>query len=125
MEEFFYDKKGDKIYLEADDNLGIIYAYFNGKQIGLFDYDKSEYGDDYSYSTSYSLNTMNIDNKFQRRGIGTKMIELGEKFFEKVSYPSPFAGRDEAHYGDEGLQFIYSCIDKGVIDKQKIFPEED
>lgn len=115
----FIDKCNEVISIKVEDDY--IEAFnSNNKSIGVFHYNVRESIDE--FSLIYELYSMNINNEYQKRGIGTKIIELGESFFEKVIYPNPYASRHENHLSSEGLALIESCIEKGII---KNYYEED
>lgn len=118
-EEVFYTQS-KKILIKVDSLTGRILAYNNNKEVGCFEYEV--FSESYDH---YELVSMNIDEEYQKLGIGTRMIELGEKSFENVLYPSHSASKDENHLTNAGWALIQSCINTGIIDGNKYYDIED
>ena len=54
------------------------------------------------------MDIANIASDYQRAGIGTKIIEAGEAYFENVHYP-------QEHLSLEGAAFLTRCAEKNII----------
>lgn len=92
----YTDRHGRQITIGGD---GInIVAEHNGEQIGLFDFDEID--------GCTLLTNCNIDNNYQRAGIGIEMIKLAEEWY------GDFCIID--HFSIKGADFMNYC-------KQNVF----
>lgn len=70
------------------------------------------------------INQMYVNNKFQRRGIGSHMIKLAVQEYGEVyaSSGSKMDGSDDdsdtRYLSNEGASLINSCIKKGIMKKE-------
>ena len=106
----FVDKRGRKIKIKWEDD---VLAYHNGKEIGRIDIDHPD--------GKPILWTMEVNRGYQRAGIATEMMKtVAEIYGKDVGKPSLNAvggknANSEDYYTQEGAEFIYSCIDKGIL----------
>jgi hypothetical protein len=112
------DKQNRSIELKLDGTH--IKAIHDDEVIGTFKYEELDHSDDYNYLVIHELYEMNIQSKYQRAGIGLKMLEFGESNFEKIVYPQD----GTSNYPTiEGAGLLNAAIRKGII--KNPVPEEE
>ncbi len=117
----FKDNKARDINIIIDDDN--IEAYHSNHKIAEFHYWVTEGYADNKYETTsvYELYSMNVDSSYQRSGIGTEIIKLGEKYYINVSYPHDTGDKNANHLSNEGKALIDSCIRKKIISSKKYY----
>ena len=65
---------------------------------------------------------MHVKEDFQRRGVGTKIIETAASQVDVVFAADQGASgnSDDIHYSSEGLDFKRFCVEKGIAREQQI-----
>ncbi|WJM05869.1 hypothetical protein [Paenibacillus sp. PK1-4R] len=116
----FNDKKGRQIEIKDNDK-GLI-AIHDEEVIGEFDYEHISFDDDYTSYEFYKLNSMNIKSDYQRAGIGTEMLKLGVKLFEKIQYPED---NTENYPTIEGAAFLNAASSAGIIRLNNIHSDDE
>ncbi|MED1902528.1 GNAT family N-acetyltransferase [Bacillus thuringiensis] len=92
-------------------------GYINDTMVAEFDYYEDDNGRKW-------INQMYVNNKFQRRGIGSHMIKLAVQEYGEVyaSSGSKMDGSDDdsdtRYLSNEGASLINSCIKKGIMKKE-------
>lgn len=124
----FKDNKARDIAITIGDD--DIKAYDSDHKIAEFHYWVTEEYVDNKYETTsiYELYSMNVDSAYQKSGIGTEIIKLGEEHYINVNYPHDTGDRNGNHLSNEGKALIDSCIHKGIISSKKYYgydEEED
>lgn len=111
----FIDSEEREILLEVTSS-DTIMAYHNGIKIGEFSYKRTVIQEKYKEEEYlYTLDIANISSDYQRAGIGTKIIEAGEAYFENVHYP-------QEHLSEEGASFLTRCAGKNIIKPHQCGP---
>lgn len=116
----FLDGRKRTIEIEGEFN---IEAYHGKRQIGTIDFDEDDCG--------VYLYGMNVDQDYQKAGIGTAMMriaaEIHGKRFRKPSF-SAVGGRyaDSSDYFTiEGAALIHRCIKLGILEDTEASDSDD
>lgn len=111
------DKKGRNIFLEH--NGCTIDAYHEGKKVGFIQFNVVEYSTSYVQSKYIAYpEQMHIDVKYQRSGIGVKIIEHAKEIYDDVKFAEDTGcggNTNEIHYTPEGLRFKNYCETNGIV----------
>jgi GNAT superfamily N-acetyltransferase len=95
------------IDIDLTDN---IFAEHDGERIGTFEFQWSEDDD------NWKLMHVNIDESFQRQGIGEQMVQEAVDHFEIFLIPPVNPPEDSDWFvTSEGTAFLNACIRKGLL----------
>lgn len=116
----FTDSKGRSI--EIKDGFLCIEAYDDGTKIGCIEFDEIEVSD-YQYFTR--LSSMNVEDSYQKAGIGIEMMRLAAEIygsdFKKPSFLDIGGSQAASHtyYTQDGAALIRKCIALGILQDTK------
>lgn len=94
-----------------------VMAYYGIEKVAEFSFDCTP--DEYGEIVSVTLHSANVIERYQRCGIGERLVEEVKKVYPNIIARNLVnnipVDKDEIHYSDEGLSFIEKCIRKGLI----------
>jgi GNAT superfamily N-acetyltransferase len=114
--------------LDTEDDYRIEAISDDGKCIGYFEFAEDE---PLPYiEPQLKLIYMHVDEDQKRKGIGTALMKHAVEKYDHFVLPARYLGSSELRPDiylteDEGIRFIDSCFNKGILPKDRFVDERD